>query len=122
MKDEIKDSLKRLGFKLYPKGGKPQKYLVYLHGKAFNDEMTERQLVSLAKTMNKPLTKPRLTCKTPRPGCPCCDKGRSIVKELDKKANRRANKKETNLCSEDEDALRQEVQDYLNGYGKYMRE
>ncbi len=90
MKADLLNKLTKQGFKIYPKDG--GQYLVYYKGKEFG-VYTERELVGLSNSWNKPLTKPRLTCKSPRPGCPCCDAPRAIVKDLDKRAKRRQNKK-----------------------------
>jgi hypothetical protein len=89
MKAELLNKLEKQGFKVYPRGAE---FLVYYKRKEWG-VYSERELASLSRDWNKPLTKPRMTCKTPRPGCPCCDAPRAIVKDLDKRAKRRLNKR-----------------------------
>lgn len=90
MKSKSLKYLQNKGFKLYPKDGK---FNVYLNNQWYADGMTEREILKAAKTIRKPATKPRKACNTPRPGCPCCDVSKSIVKKFDKKAQRRFNKR-----------------------------
>lgn len=97
MKAEFLYSLDNLGIKVYPKN---DIYTVYQNGKAIGD-YTERELHNFVKSRSVPPTKPRFACKTPRPGCPCCDKPKNFVKKLDRKARRRFNKRVERMSDED---------------------
>lgn len=89
MKASFIYSLETLGIKIYPKG---DIYTVYQNGKCHGD-YTERELHSFVKSRSKAPTKPRFVCKTPRPGCACCDDPKYVVKKLDGRAKRRFNKR-----------------------------
>jgi hypothetical protein len=94
MKENIHNLAKRHGFKLYDR---PNGYLVYRNHQRFNEFMTDREFRRLIKKIKhelNPLTKPRFVCKTPRPGCPCCDSPKPDVKILNRRAERRITKKE----------------------------
>lgn len=88
MKTELLDRLHRQNFRLYPRDNGD--YLVYHNGRD-RGTMNVRQLGKLARYWNRPATRPRLACKSPRPGCSCCDFSKSIVKVLDRRAQRRQN-------------------------------
>lgn len=77
--------LKQKNFRLYPKG---DLFLLYYKGKEWG-MYSERQIAGLLRDWNKPATKPRVACKSPRPGCPCCDMTKADVKKFDKRARRR---------------------------------
>ena len=89
MKAELFEKLRRKNFQLYDRGNGD--YLVYHNGREFSN-MNLRALSKLARYWNKPATRPRLSCKSPRPGCSCCDFSKKIVKVLDRRARRRHNK------------------------------
>ncbi len=78
----------KLGFKLYPRG---ENYLVYYYGKDWGIR-TPRQIQKLLRKASKPMTKPRQRCWVLYPGCPCCEYSKSVVKKLNRKVQRQANK------------------------------
>ncbi len=79
-----------MGFKVYKDG---QNYNLWRYNIYINS-MSEREIIGYVKKAEAiPPTKPRLACKTPRPGCPCCDYPKNFVKKLDRKARRRQNKR-----------------------------
>lgn len=90
MKSDLAQKLKARNLKAYLQPD--NKYLVFCKGKEFGVGYTERDLARLVEDWNKPLTKPRLSCKSGA-GCPCCDYPRQLIKEHDKRAHRREGKK-----------------------------
>lgn len=90
MKASILKTLQNLNCRVYPKD---DKFNLFRNNELVGEGLTERDIVGLIKNFNKPLTKPRSICKTPRPGCPCCDFPKNIVKPLDRKRKRAQDKR-----------------------------
>ncbi len=88
MNSNLINDAAKLGFKLYPRGNN---YLVYYYAENMGI-YTPRKLRKLLKNTSKPMTKPRQRCWVFRPGCPCCDYSKSIIKELNRKPRRQQNK------------------------------